>query len=381
MAVSPAPYITQDFSFGLDDLLRIICEELQISESRYQQAEERYKSVNKYLESERSPFYAFKPEIYPQGSMRLNTTVQPIEGPHDLDFVLELAVSHEHVDPMKLLRSLYTYLKDSDIYGSMISMKNRCVRIEYANEFYLDILIACKNFSAPGSCIKVPDRQIKGWKDSNPRGYARWFEEQSALYLTKDSRLLSEAEPIPQQQSVAEKTVLQLAVQLLKRWRDVRYKGSDLAPISIVLTTLAANKYAGQTSVNDALRVILAGIMTDILDADNRFDRIYVHNPSNKNEDLSERWDSNPEAYIAFKDGIYGLYRDWMSMLSKKADVRKQLEKLFGETVRSAVTKQATRVQGDRLKSKLGVSSTGTIGLASLITPTTPINTFYGEEK
>lgn len=381
MAVASAPYPTQDFTTGLDDLLRIICEELQISESRYREAEERYKSVNKYLEAERSPFYAFKPDIYPQGSMKLGTTVKPIDGPHDLDFVLELAASHEHVDPMKLLDSLYFYLHDSNIYGPMVSRKNRCVRIEYANEFYIDILIACQNLRAPSSCIKVPDRKVAGWKDSNPRGYAAWFESRSALYLSPSLRVMAKAEPIPDQQSVIEKTALQLAVQLLKRWRDIRYANAcDLAPISIVLTTLAGEMYTGGRSVSAVLKTILDGIVLKIAEADNRLDRIRVHNPSNQAEDLSERWDSNPKSYMAFCDGIHELRRQWTTILSKQGDVRRELEVLFGETVKKAVTKQAERVQSDRTKERLGVSSAGLIGLVDGVTRKTPPNTFYGQE-
>jgi hypothetical protein len=380
MAVAPAPYLGESFTTTLDLLLIGICEELQISESRYQQADERYKAVNRFLESSRSPFYALKPKIYPQGSMRLGTTVHPIKGPHDLDFVLELAVSHEHVDPMKLLDSLYLYLKDSDIYGSMTSKKNRCVRVEYANEFYLDILIACQNLSAAGSCIKVPDSKLKCWKDSNPRGYADWFELKSRLYLAESGKVLAKAEPIPAQQTVTEKNPLQLGVQLLKRWRDLRYPDPDLAPISVVLTTLAANKYQGQGSVSEALRVILAGILTEISEADNRFDRVRVHNPSNVAEDLSERWDANPKAYAAFRQGMLELYGQWTSILNNKSDVKPALEKLFGETVKKVVHKQTVRLQEDRLKSKLGVGTSGLIGVASETRPRTPANTFYGEE-
>lgn len=381
MAVAPVPYFTEDFTLRLDDVLKLICEELQISESRYKQAEERYKTVNKHLEAERSPFYAFKPDIYPQGSMRLNTTVKPIEGPHDLDFVLELAVSHDHVDPMKLLHSLYVYLKDSDIYGPMTTLKNRCARIEYANEFYMDLLIACKNFSAPGTCIKVPDRKAEDWKDSNPRGYATWFERRSALYRPELRRVIEAAEPIPEQQSVAEKTPLQLAVQLLKRWRDIRFKDATIAPISIVLTTLAGNKYNGEPSVSGALREILDGMVAEIAIADSRSDRVRVHNPSNLAEDLSERWDENPKAYLAFRDGIRELRQQWATILTKQRNVPDALQELFGETVKSAFTKQALRMRDDHEKGRLGVASTGVIGLVSSSTPKTPVHTFYGEEE
>src|SRR5205823_3061488 len=96
------------------------------------------------LEASGSPFNAYRPTIFPQGSMRLNTTVQPIEGPHDLDFVLQLSVHYKvYEDPIKLINGLYTYMRSNEVYAPMTTQMNRCVRVEYKNDFYLDILPAC----------------------------------------------------------------------------------------------------------------------------------------------------------------------------------------------------------------------------------------------
>src|SRR6185437_11487157 len=157
MAVSPAPYFTEDFSIRLDNLLFIVCEELQISGTRYRLAEERYHAIARYLEADGSPFNRYKPEIYPQGSMRLNTTVKPINGPHDLDFVLQLSVHYEvYKDPIKLINTLHAYMCESGVYRPMTTKMNRCVRIEYKDDFYMDILPACCNPDLPGgTCLMV----------------------------------------------------------------------------------------------------------------------------------------------------------------------------------------------------------------------------------
>jgi hypothetical protein len=91
----------------LDTLLFEICEELQLPPYRYNQADERYHAVSEALEAEGSPLSPFRPRIYSQGSMRLGTTVRPIMGPHDLDFVCELSLPHTLVEPIKLLQALY----------------------------------------------------------------------------------------------------------------------------------------------------------------------------------------------------------------------------------------------------------------------------------
>lgn len=382
MAVSPAPYFTEDFSVGLNELLYLICEDLQISETRYGLAENRYKAIAKYLEVNGSPFNTYKPEIYPQGSMRLNTTVKPIDGPHDLDFVLQLSVHYKvYEGPMKLIDGLFRYMCSNDIYRPMTTKLNRCVRVEYKDDFYMDILPACCNPDLPGTCLMVPDREVRGWKDSNPKGYADWFDIRCAVVpLDYYVRVIAKAQPIPEQQATHEKTPLQLVVQLLKRWRDMHYaKHPELGPISIVLTTLAGDYYAGQRSVSETLDSILRRMVVEIANADAQRKRLVVLNPSNPKEDLSERWDDYPDRYIAFKEGIREFQQKWSAILAKQGNVLPELEGLFGEPLKKAVTKQAKRLQEDRSKRNLGIAGGLIVPASSSVRSITP-NTFYGEE-
>ncbi|HEY2390392.1 MAG TPA: nucleotidyltransferase [Candidatus Angelobacter sp.] len=376
---APTMFFTEDFGLQLDDLLYEIGEELQLSTSRYQQAQDRYKALSHVLESEGSPFRLQKPLIYPQGSMRLGTTVQPLQGPHDLDFVLQLSRSHHEIKPMTLLFTLFNYLQNHGTYRSMVSLKNRCVRIEYANEFYMDVLPACLNLEAGSNCIKVPDRQLQEWKDSNPVGYVNWFVKKSEAALLK--LVMARAIPVPDQQTIQEKHPLQFVVQLIKRWRDLYYKNRcDTAPISIVLTTLAAKHYDGDDCINTALAKILNCICDEITIAESKRTRIIICNPANLREDLSERWNNDQAAYEAFVEGIRNFRRQWNLILAKSVNINPALEGLFGETVKSAVIKQAKRVQEARTKKMLGVKSSGIItgiGAADAL-PMRP-NTYHGE--
>jgi hypothetical protein len=282
---------------------------------------------------------------------------------------------------MLLIQSLYDFLRQHRTYRAMTSMKNRCVRVEYADEFYMDVLPACRNLAAGKDCIKVPDRAVRGWSDSNPRGYIEWFEERGRVLLVE--RLFEKAEPIPAQQAAGEKNKLQLTVQLIKRWRDVYYadQGPDLAPISIVLTTLAADVYRGEPSVSDTLTSALSGIV-ELIEVSGRAgeEHLRVWNPSNRAEDLSERWDANRAAYEAFERGIRDFHRDWSQLVARGGNVNAQLEALFGEPVKTVLKKRATRLQESRLAGKLGVTASGVIvPAASSVIPARP-NTFYGEE-
>jgi Second Messenger Oligonucleotide or Dinucleotide Synthetase domain len=383
MSTATSPFLIETFETQLDDLLFGICVELQLDEARYQLADSHYQAVNRWLEAPGSVIARYKPLVYPQGSMRLNTTVQPLEGDeYDLDFVCEFTCdANAFRNPGEALSLLARRLEQHDVYRARMEVKNRCVRLNYEHEFHMDILPACRDVVAGGTCLMVPDREAQCWKPSNPKGYASWFEDRASVRGTPRG-ILAKADPIPDQEAAEEKSPLKLDVQLLKRWRDVRYRSNcELAPISIVLTTLAAGFYRGETSISAALGNSLDGISRAVSVA---WPRLIVPNPSNLKEDLSERWDSDPNAYRAFVHGITEFNAQWTELRSARGiqRVAGRLERLFGERVaRKVIEKQARDVEAARARNDLGASR-ATGALTGIAANSVPVhrNTFYGEK-
>jgi Second Messenger Oligonucleotide or Dinucleotide Synthetase domain len=353
---------------ALDLLLFDVCDNLQLSPTHHQKAEDRYHSIAKVISGANSPFSFWDSDIYSQGSMRLRTTVKPIDAPHDLDLVCELDVSHADVDPMALLDNMFKLFSEHGVYGGMVTKKNRCIRIEYKDEFWLDILPACRDDHNGGTCIQVPDRDLQHWKPSNPIAYADWFKNASRRIVVKfsDSRrelIIAEAtvEPLPVLQATEEKTLLQLVVQLLKRWRDIHYANSDYPPISIVLTTLAADLYTGEQSISTALLEVVDGIVARLDAAHAQGRRLAVPNPVHFEEDFSERWDSRPEAYLAFNDGMRKFAEAWRAVCTTHGNPGKLAKGVFGQVIDEAILRETRKMQADRSNSLLGVAATGRI--------------------
>lgn len=368
----------------IDELLRLICEELQISPTAHEQAVSKYTSVCGWLEADGSVVAVFNPTIYPQGSMKIGTTVKPFRwDEYDLDFVCEFRLAVNSLQsPSHLLGLLESRLREHKLYASILEVKNRCVRLNYAREFHMDILPACPDVSTGGSCLFVPDRKSQTWKHSNPKGYADWFESRCGLglkLLMESRRLLEKAEPIPAQEAAEEKAILKRVVQLLKRWRDIHYqRNPKLAPISMVLTTMAAQAYSGQHTVTEAMTAVLESFISLIAHSK---PRIYVPNPANPKEDLSERWD-DPVQYKAFVDGISDLQKRWSAALVATGiqNVSNQLEQIFGEPVTAALKKQAKALQDMREKSSLRVARAGLLTSAPAVGIPVRPNTFHGKK-
>jgi hypothetical protein len=373
-------YISEARRTAIDDLLFEVCDELHLSQTRHDLAANRYKTIGQLLRAPGSPFAGQDPEVYPQGSMRLGTTVRPLDGPFDLDFVCQLSLPYFSVDPMALLNQLFTFFKANERYKDMVERKNRCVRLNYADDFYMDILPACRDTAAGLTCIRVPDRAMKGWKGSNPIGYVDWFQQRSRYRMYKFAAA-RDMQPLPDLEATEEKEVLQLVVQLLKRWRDLFYSRSEFPPISVVLTTLAADLYGGESSTSEALLNVLNGIVRPLDEADAEGRRLVIPNPVHPDEDFSERWDDLDDAYAEFDRGIHHFADCWRDIYSNESNPKAALAEIFGEVVGTVVEKQARRTQSLREKSLLGVKSSGIISSASSAVSRMRPNTNHGDAE
>src|SRR5699024_7382188 len=116
---------------------------------------------------------------------------------------------------------------------------------------------------------------------------------------------------IPEQTS---KKPLQQVIQLLKRHRDVMYSHpdaiSDLKPISIIITTLAAKAYEGEDNLTDAIPAILLRMGQGINNTEPR-----VPNPVNPEEDFADKWKSESALEKHFRNWLAQAQRDLNCLL------------------------------------------------------------------
>lgn len=372
----------------IDDLLNRIAEGLQISKSMSDSVDTSYKAVSEWIDADEGYFKESDFEIYPQGSFRIGTTVKPASSSEfDLDFVVHFRNPHwSDVEPMDLLDKLYERLSEHETYKKMISRKNRCIRIEYANQFHMDILPGHQVDNADYNNLYVPDSITENWTHSNPRGYAEWFIQK---YLTRNVLLLEKAysvEELPENQPYEIKQPLQRAVQLIKHFRDLHFaKSPELATSSIVLTTLAGHFYNGAVSEFETIDNILKSLDTQIKMVNGK--RLEIINPANPNEKFSDKWNEKPELYTAFIEFIGSFKNSWETMkqehgIHKKADIMKGL---FGDqTTVNALIGQSESFAGARQSGRLGIDrSTGLLTSATSLSSfqKSKPNTFYGENK
>lgn len=228
----------------------------------------------------------------------------------------------------------------------MLEPKNRCWRVNYAGEFHLDIIPAIPDSLIGGDAILVPDRKLTTWIRNNPKGYLEWFRARMAVqFELQKQTMLREAktksiEPLPDNRI---RTELQRTIQLMKRHRDIMFasKAED-KPISIIITTLAAQAYEAQGYQDDLFETLkrLATIMPALV---NSF-APRVPNPTNLEEDFADKWSEHPEREQAFFQWMERLSQDFGRLESNRAPeaTRGILSSMFGEDVVPSIIHEVT---------------------------------------
>lgn len=361
----------------LGEILENLSDELDVTPSQYEDAEKKYKAVGEWLAGPGSVLAEFHPEIYPQGSIRLRTTVKPVEGNEfDVDLVCEMKALPS-LDQKTVKDLVGARLSSNEYYRKMLKEKKRCWRLDYAGQFHMDILPARPDIRKNNGCIQVPDRDLKEWKESNPKGYASWFENRMVVIRAKMERMYADIEDLPDNGPL--RTPLQRSVQILKRYRDIIFKDDlDSAPLSIIITTLAAKAYSNEADLFIALMDIIDGMPRKVQFVNGQ---PVVLNPTNPAENFAEKWISNPELHEIFKRWLETLRRDLLAVLPRRgmAAITEDLSPMFGEKmVGKAVLKYADRMELRRSKGLLKMASgSGLLGT----TEGTPLrkNTFFGD--
>ena len=379
-------------------LLDKLCQQLDISETQYLSARDRYEAVGTWLAN--SPLQALNDvKIYPQGSIALGTAIKPIENNEfDVDIVCYLpnlaATSNAH--QVKAL--IGSRLKEHGTYSEMLEEKKRCWRINYANEFHLDITPSISNPHCYRGGELVPDKTLAQWKPTNPKGYISKFEEYSSLnpnfYLVEKSFAEARADIALLPEQSMTKPVLKRIVQLLKRHRDHMFISSEqaeLAPISVIITTLAGWAYAKcvtQRVHTDAFDFIVDVIreMPNFIKTEVRSGQRYfiIENETTTGENFADKWNNDPRLAQSFYEWHKDALTSIESLLAVEGVDRfaESLSNKFGakkEMVRETLAAISQPINEARASGSLVIAPAFGLTSASLLgSVAVPKNTFFG---
>lgn len=328
----------KNYDLQREELLTRIAFELELDKTRREKMETAYNAISELLKNDDEFFKELEIVIYPQGSVMIGTTVKPINrDDFDLDTVLHIYDPHGNHTPEEIYNALVAALERSEVYESKMKKKNRCVRIDYKDDFHIDILPGCMVYIHDREKIAIPEKGLIRWTFSNPKGYGNWFlniasmvkESMLSNFRTAMIEAKVETEPLPD--DFYNKSPLQRAVQLVKRYRDIFFENKDYAVSSIVISTLLARMYEGEGSTFETIDNAIGRIISDYDLAVRSGKKFKIFNPVDTDEEFTDSWiDKHYESFYAF---VTDFSQKWSNLKNSFETSKEDYIKLFGEGV------------------------------------------------
>lgn len=347
----------------VNKLLNDISDELNVPDSILKKAITSYESLGEYINNNTD----CDVKIFPQGSMRLGTLIRPINDGDDYDVDLVCFVNRSVNSPKELKNIVGEVLKNSNRYSKLLDEEGRrCWTLKYADEahFHMDVLPAKCGSNLDDEPIIITDKQngVYSYQSSNPKGYAKWFDKKQ-----------TGGEPIYQYSieginSSKNKSILQKGVQLLKRHRDIYYSAKDTSaiddkPISIIITTVAAELFDGRYSLLDFVEKVANSWESCFTKDENG--NLVLKNPVDVNENFADKWIEHPNRKSAFIEWMNKLKNDLnesnYAEFTNNIKEAEHLQGMFGRGIvmeaykRHNITKSDLFI--DSSKSALGITT------------------------
>ncbi len=398
------------FEDPLDRILAEIAFSVQLPPSLHAKACQRYKAVREYLEGTT----AFQDQIehfYAQGSMAIDATISTrgTDDEYDIDIVAQLGGRYRHMTPLAILQALAASLKDYPV--QKVVQQTRCVTLFYADNMHLDVTPALRDYGTTDrqSAITHARGPLPSSDDCmvamNAYGHAEWYRacmpnEERVIEAFKDRwfganrtsiRADAEVDEVPDQTEFVVKNMATVALQLLKRYRNVRYANhSGRIPPSVMLSYFAGVAALPNMKLSEMLVRICRWIIGEIERATINRQKLHVVNPTYSADVFTDRWPESLDQQNQFArylhDLVAGIERAKRGELDP-VRLRDWLREMFGDRVvtraadRMADATGAAIVAGSQVYSRKG--SILLPAAATIVTSAAPVaakpHTFFGD--
>ena len=243
-----------------------------------------------------------------QGSYALGTLIKPVDDNDEYDADIQIVMNpNSQWEPKDYVLAGNRALAGNKTYADKLRLKTRCVTVDYAGDFHLDVVPRVTIKDKHYVCNRIDNK----FEETDGDGYRDWFNEKNRI--TKGN--------------------LKRVVRLLKHLRD--HKNTFIAK-SILLTTLAGNTIRASDEGTEAVSTV-ADTMDTVLSRMNDYLQRHPNMPEIKNpalatENFNRHWDQR--RYTNFRNRIQSY-----AATAKRAKVEPSTEKaikawqeLFGDS-------------------------------------------------
>ena len=248
--------------------------EVDLNQSRLDRLGTAVGAVNGYLKDNLTGYQ----KMERQGSYALDTLIKPVDGgdEYDADIQIVMNLSPEW-EPKDYVLAINRTLLGNKTYADKLRLKTRCVTVDYAGDFHLDVVPRVTIKGKHYVCNRIDNK----FEETDGNGYREWFNEKNCITGGNLKRV----------------------VRLLKYLRD--HKNTFTAK-SILLTTLAGNMIRESDKGTAAVSTV-AGTLETVLSRMDNYLQQHPNMPEIKNpvlptENFNRHWDQRK--YSNFRNRV-----------------------------------------------------------------------------
>jgi hypothetical protein len=401
-----------------DVLLANVAIRIQLSPTEHNVAAGRVETLAAWLDREGSPLAGKVKIVYCQGSMAIHATIASAlrYDQFDIDVIVQLDLP-PGTTAQQALDLLFEAVRGDrgSRYYAMTKRNTRCVTVNYS-DMHVDLtpaeLLAGREPRVSHIFHHRPEEPASSGTriTANPFGFAEWFNQVTPrfrdfeLFFEERSRAMdrlvveaAETEDVPEPIPAYLKPPAVIALQLMKRFRNVQYdKREGRQPPSIMLACLIAN-FAGSSGRPYAELLHQAKKICAYFEAcQRRGQLVHIVNPRCPEDVFSDRWPAGLDEQGVFLGDLKYLVTQ-LERIEKAASlevIADVFARLFGEDVSKTVIREFSDTAGQRIRDGRLVTEVGSgrvdlgrsgIGVAVATAPTiittSPKHTFYGPDR
>ena len=279
-------------------------DEVNLNEGRLRRLETGVGAVNKHLKGHLTGYQ----KMERQGSYALGTLIKPVDDNDEYDADIQIVMNpNPKWEPKDYVNAIHRALAQNQNYADKLRLKTRCVTIDYAGDFHLDVVprvtIGGKHY--------VCNRAENKFEVTDGNGYRDWFNEKNRITGGNLKRV----------------------VRILKHLRD--HKNNYTAK-SILLTTLAGNTIRPSDEGTEAVSSVadtLATVMTRMDDYLQQHPYVpEIRNPVLPSENFNRHWDQRKYANFRNKVHSHALTGRKAKAEPSSENAIKIWQELFGES-------------------------------------------------
>ena len=299
-------------------------DQVNLNPSRLERLKSSVRGVTDCLKRQLTGFQTTEP----QGSYALGTIIKPVDDTDEYDVDIQVVMNpNPEMEPKDYIGEVRKALKADKNYADKVRLKTRCVTVDYAGDFHLDVVPRITDDGTHYIFNRIENER----EETDGTGYREWFNDKNRITGGNLKRV----------------------VRLLKYLRD--HKGNYTAK-SIILTTLAANAIEESDEETEAVSTVADTLVTALTRMDEYLQENpqmpEIKNPVLPSETFNRHWDERK----------YANFRKMVNSHTRKARDAKNATK----------SEEAIKLWQDLFGDKFGKGSSGGGGKGNNSLPNPP---------